>query len=117
MNKPPALQLSCQELAEVWRVFKDTLGNAHLPPIYVFGSRANNTATSNSDLDLLIKEDEKLPLETYYALKDAFEYSHLPFRVDLLDWHRLSPDFQKVIKDELQSLPSEELERPPCRRA
>lgn len=117
MNKPPTLQLSYQELAEVWRVLKDTLGEANLPPIYVFGSRANHTASTNSDLDILIKGEERLPLETYYALKDAFEYSNLPFRVDLLDWHRLSTDFQKAINDQLQPLPSEALERPPCHQA
>ena len=63
----------------------------------MFGSRANGLAKDTSDLDLVIMGKEKMPLNEYHALKDAFEYSELPFRVDLLDWHRISKDFQKLI--------------------
>lgn len=45
----------------------------------------------------MIVGKEKMPINEYYALKDAFEYSELPFRVDLLDWHRISKGFQKLI--------------------
>ena len=32
------------------------------------------------------------------GLKEAFEESRLPFRVDVLDWHTISESFRKVIK-------------------
>ncbi len=105
MSKQATVQLSYEELANVWKVFHEIFSDTDLPPIYIFGSRSNNTAFDTSDLDLLIKDSEKLPLETYYALKDAFEYSDLPFRVDLLDWHRLSKDFQNTLSPHLQALP------------
>jgi DNA-directed RNA polymerase beta subunit len=32
------------------------------------------------------------------ALKEAFQESDLAFRVDVLDWHALSPEFRGVIE-------------------
>ncbi|MBU6145901.1 MAG: hypothetical protein KGO83_04255, partial [Paenibacillaceae bacterium] len=39
-----------------------------------------------------------LPLLTMADVKDAFQESNLPFRVDVLDWHALSEAFRDVIK-------------------
>ena len=37
-------------------------------------------------------------------IQDAFEESTLPFRVDVLDWHRISPSFRRVIQDKYDIL-------------
>ena len=62
-----------------------------------FGSRVTGTAKPYSDLDLVVMGSVKLPTPTLYALRDDFEESELPFRVDVLDWNRLSPKFQNSI--------------------
>ena len=71
----------------------------HLPEreIYLFGSRANDTAKPFSDLDLVIMGDEPLPVTTMRILRDAFDDSDLPFQVDLVEWAGTSEEFRKVI--------------------
>ena len=38
------------------------------------------------------------------VIQDAFDESTLPFRVDVLDWHRISPSFRRVIQDKYDIL-------------
>ena len=72
----------------------------HVPECEVraFGSRAAWTAKDYSDLDLAVVGDGPLHWRTLGRLKDAFEESRLPMRVDLLDWHAISESFRDVIE-------------------
>ncbi|MEA3307659.1 MAG: nucleotidyltransferase domain-containing protein [Elusimicrobiota bacterium] len=78
----------------------------HIPQceIRVFGSRVTLTAKSYSDLDLAVMGKEKLPNEILYALKESFEESDLPFRVDVLDWNNISENFKKIIESKYEVL-------------
>ena len=71
----------------------------HVPglEVRVFGSRVNGGAKPYSDLDLAIVGKDKIPQEVFIELKYAFHESSLSFRIDVLDWHRISPEFQKII--------------------
>ena len=40
----------------------------------------------------------RLSEETLRLLREAFEESDLPFRVDVIDWHSTAADFQEVIE-------------------
>jgi len=73
---------------------------AHLPTVEVraFGSRVTGQARPYSDLDLVLMSREKLDRPTLYRLEEAFAASDLPFRVDVLDWQRLSASFQRLIE-------------------
>jgi type I restriction enzyme S subunit len=82
--------------------FLDTLKRllAEIVPdceVRIFGSRYNWTATDASDLDLALVGPGKLHWKTLARLKAALEESSLPYRVDVLDWRAISPEFQKVI--------------------
>jgi len=70
--------------------------------LWVFGSRTGEHCDRCSDLDLLIKADEAIALDDYLALKDALEFSALPMRVDLLDWHRMSAEFRQNIEPQCE---------------
>jgi len=72
----------------------------HAPDCEVraFGSRVKWTAKNYSDLDLALVGSAKLPFRKLAALQTAFEESDLPYRVDVLDWLAISPEFQKVIE-------------------
>ena len=72
----------------------------HVPDCEVraFGSRATWVAKDYSDLDLAVVGDKPLRWSTLGRLKDAFEESTLPFRVDVLDWHDISDNFRKMIE-------------------
>ena len=74
----------------------------HVPECEVraFGSRATWAAKDYSDLDLAILGKGPLDWTTLGRLKEAFEESDLPMRVDVLDWHAISGGFREVIERE-----------------
>jgi len=65
--------------------------------VYAFGSRARGDCRADSDLDLLLDDQEEIPLSTVTMLKEAFEDSCLPFRVDVVRRTDLSPEFYQHI--------------------
>ena len=60
------------------------------------------TAKDYSDLDLAVVGSEPFSLRRMRQLKEAFEESDLPIRVDVLDWHVLSDGFKHVIAEEYE---------------
>ena len=80
----------------------------HVPncEVRAFGSRVNGPAKSYSDLDLAVVAPAKLNPDTLRQLKEAFEESDLPFRVDVLDWNETSSEFQKVIEKAYEVIPA-----------
>jgi predicted nucleotidyltransferase len=66
--------------------------------IRVFGSRIKGTAKPWSDLDLAIISSAPIDLKLMAEIREAFEISSLPFRVDLLDWNDISTSFQRAIE-------------------
>ena len=56
------------------------------------------TAKPYSDLDLALKGEDRLPLALIADLVDAFSESDLPFRVDVLDWRSVAPNFRASIE-------------------
>ena len=89
------IDLSPNYLATVERILAE-----HVPECEVraFGSRASWTAKDYSDLDLAIVGEGPLDWRTLSRLKEAFEESDLPMRVDVLDWHAISESFREVIE-------------------
>ena len=72
----------------------------HVPECEVraFGSRATWTAKDYSDLDLAVVGEGPLDWRTLSRLKEAFEESELPMRVDVLDWRATSENFHRQIQ-------------------
>jgi len=73
---------------------------AHVPGLEVraFGSRVTGQARDYSDLDVAIISRQKTDRAALYRLEEAFVASDLPFRVDVLDWQRLSESFRGVVE-------------------
>ena len=65
--------------------------------VLAFGSRLKWTHNDASDLDLAIKGSEKLPAKTIFNMKEDFMESDIPFKVDVLDYHRISDAFRGII--------------------
>ena len=76
-----------------------TLLNRHLPntTAWVYGSRTKWTASPQSDLDIVVFATPKQSARVS-DLKEAFEESNLPFRVDLFAWDTVPEDFRKQIE-------------------
>ena len=73
----------------------------HLPntTAWVYGSRVKWTSCPQSDLDLVVftKPDQERRVS---ELREAFEESSLPFRVDLFVWDAVPEQFRKQIEAE-----------------
>ncbi len=85
--------MTVEQLSEVRRLI-----SLHLPDteVWAYGSRAACKARPWSDLDLTVfscKEQR----EAVYALREAFEESSLPFRVDLFVWDEIPDHFKPNI--------------------
>ena len=107
--KPAMIDLGPHDLEVVKRVLRD-----HVPDceVRVFGSRAKWTAKDYSDLDLALVGESELGSDTLARLREAFEDSSLPMRVDVLDWHGISSTFRSVIERDCIELPTREGVRP-----
>lgn len=73
----------------------------HLPDtdVWAYGSRVTWTSRPESDLDLVVFSGHE-QTDQVADLREAFEESDLPFRVDVLAWDELPESFQKAIDDE-----------------
>ncbi len=85
------------------KIFNDILQTIPYT-LYAFGSRTKNTHKKFSDIDLCILE-EISDLDLFY-LKEKFEESNLPMKVEIARWHDLSSDFQQLIQHDLIRLGS-----------
>ena len=72
--------------------------------VRAFGSRVTGMAKKHSDLDLAVAGKQKIDHKQMSQLKEAFEESDLPFRVDVLDWNGISPEFRQVIETKYEVL-------------
>lgn len=65
--------------------------------VFAFGSRATGKARRASDFDLLLDAGQPLPADTIASLREAFDESVLPWKVDLVDRATISPAFAQAI--------------------
>jgi len=75
--------------------------NQYLPntEIWLYGSRIKGTSRHNSDLDMVVFTDDNQTMAVF-DLKEAFDESDLPFRVDLFTWDDLPESFYENIKSQ-----------------
>ena len=71
----------------------------HLPgtAAWVYGSRAKLTSNPRSDLDLVVFSTPEQRRQVG-DLREAFEESNLPFRVDLFVWDEVPESFKEHIE-------------------
>ena len=74
----------------------------HFPNAVVlfFGSRLRGDHKKYSDLDISINNQQPLDLAELSSLKEDFSLSDLPFKVDIVDWNRITDEFREVIRSE-----------------
>jgi predicted nucleotidyltransferase len=95
------MQLSDEQIKFLYKTIRQYLPSVE---ILVFGSRITNTAQKFSDLDIALRDKELIPLNILSQVKEGFSESDLPFKVDLMDFNRLSADFQKLILSKYELL-------------
>jgi uncharacterized protein len=75
--------------------------------VRIFGSRATGRARPFSDLDLLLLEPVRLSWAQRADLRDRFEASDLPFRVDVVEAEALPVGMAARVADESVALSAE----------
>ena len=88
------------ELQQINNIFSKQLLDGSVKP-YAFGSRTQGSARQFSDLDIVLISSEPLAFSLLAELQEAFSESDLPYRVDLVDWGRISDAFKAVIEPQL----------------
>jgi type I restriction enzyme S subunit len=72
--------------------------NEYIPhtKVWAYGSRVKGNNREYSDLDLVAftKDGQK---KNVYELRDAFEESDIPFRIDFFEWDKIPENFKSVI--------------------
>ena len=94
--------LATKELAQVRRLIDEALPGAR---VAVFGSRATGHARPFSDLDLLVMEPRQLTWAHRADLRDVFEASDLPFKVDVVELDSLPEGMAQRALEEARPLP------------
>ncbi len=89
------IDVSAEQLNIILNILKQNMPGYE---VRAFGSRHKWTAKDYSDLDLAVVGETKLDWKIISNLKEAFEESNLPFRVEVLDWHAISPEFRALIE-------------------
>ena len=92
MGVDPAIDITAAERSSVL-----TLLERHLPgtTAWVYGSRAKWTSTPQSDLDLVVFSTPEQRRQVG-DLREAFDESNLPFRVDLFVWDDVPESFRNA---------------------
>lgn len=72
----------------------------HLPKarIILFGSRARNDNTPQSDIDIALDAGKKIDLFIMSEIREALEESAIPFTVDVIDIHSVSEELKTNIQ-------------------
>jgi predicted nucleotidyltransferase len=102
VNLSEVLALDEAQLRLVRRLIDSVLPGAK---VAVFGSRATGHARPFSDLDLLLMEPGALSWSQRADLRDAFEGSALPFKVDLVEADTLAAGMVQRVHAEARPLP------------
>lgn len=65
--------------------------------VWAYGSRVKWTARPDSDLDLVVfsSSEQKANMS---LLRETFEESNIPFRIDLFSWNEVPEQFRENIK-------------------
>ena len=86
-------------LKTIKRILAEYAGDCE---VRAFGSRGNGTAKKYSDFDLAIVGKGKIARRVKMLLREAFEDSDLPFRVDVIDYNTVSEAFRAIIEEKYE---------------
>ena len=96
MGIEPAIDITAEQRKTVLALLEKHLPNT---TAWVYGSRAKWTARPQSDLDMVVFATPEQNSRVF-DLREAFEESNLPFRVDLFVWDDVPERFRKHIKQD-----------------
>jgi len=64
--------------------------------VFLFGSRAEGTNTSDSDIDIGFISSSKIDNLLLYKIRISLEESIIPYHIDLVDFYNADTEFKKI---------------------
>jgi type I restriction enzyme S subunit len=92
------INLEDKYLASLKNILKNGLGKTKCE-VLLFGSRASGKNNKTSDIDIVVKSQEPITALISY-IKELFEESNIPYKVDVLEYHRTGETLRKNIDKE-----------------
>ena len=85
-----------RRLDEVRRVAQEIL-EPYDVDLYLFGSWASGTQRRTSDVDIAVDPHQPLPPGMLAILRERFEESRIPYRVEVLDLREVDRTFRRTV--------------------
>lgn len=96
------MDIEARHLEIIKNILKELIPTAK---VYVFGSRAKDSAKKYSDLDLAIDLNQgKLDLSIMAKLCSVFEQTTIPYKIDIVDLNNISSEFKNNIEPDFVEL-------------
>ena len=95
------ISISPKHLETSQRILAEYVGGFE---VRAFGSRITGKTKAHSDLDIAVIANNKIQRRVKTLLREAFEESDLPFRVDLIDYNAVSDEFRAIIDSKYEIL-------------
>jgi predicted nucleotidyltransferase len=70
--------------------------------IFLFGSRSQNMNKTFSDFDIGIIDSMPIERHKIAKIREALEESTIPYKIDLVDFHSVSPTFKAIALESIQ---------------
>ena len=94
------LNLESKYIEIIQNMFSEQLKTENYD-LYVFGSRSKNNNGKYSDIDISFQGQNILSLKEILTLKHEFEYSEIPYKIDIIDLNSCNSEFLEMIQDDL----------------
>ena len=102
IKKSPGISLKLNYKNKYIEIAKNTILESidkEKTSVFLFGSRADNTFTDDSDLDIGLLSDEKIDLLLFHKIREKLEKSVVPYHIDLVDLRRTDEEFRNIALD------------------
>ena len=91
--------IAVKSITQARSIVQDVTGTFDVT-VHLFGSWARGEAASYSDIDIAVDSPHPLPRGVLSQLRERFEESTIPYRVEVVDLRRTDPAFrQRIIKE------------------
>ncbi len=101
------MRLEFYSLDKFKKETKDIIGNylnLDQNKIFFFGSRVMGKGNERSDIDLGIEGEKEISWQVMAKIKEDFENLPILYKIDVVDFKKVSPDFYNLAKQKIEAL-------------
>ena len=87
---------------DIIEILKKYLDLAHYH-VFFFGSRSSGNGTDRSDIDVGV-DGPRIPTNTWLIIREEFENFPLLYKIEIVDFNRVSPRFREVALQQTEDI-------------